>query len=136
GRPLQVGVEGLAGSELRPEVRAWKPAVRVRAAGVQMVSAVAPGGTMAASWPSRPVSWRGRLQAAGWRAGHRPEANALVTMGPTAPKLENSPLEAATQSLGSCVAATPILPPPGEVKPMREVGCFPPLTAPATPAPP
>jgi len=51
---------------------------------------------MTVSWPTRPVSWRGRVQAAGWRVGHRLAVNALVTVGPTPPELVNTPLEVAS----------------------------------------
>ena len=58
------------------------------------------------------MSWRGRVQDTGCGAGHRPEANALLTSGPTTPKLVNSPLEVLTHSFGSSVAATQIVAPP------------------------
>jgi hypothetical protein len=53
------------------------------------------------------------LHDTGVRAGHRPEANAWLTAEPIMPELVNSLLEAPTHSLGSSVAATQILAPPG-----------------------
>ena len=74
-----------------------------------MVSEVAPAGTIAVSWPSRPISGKVPSQDAGGRAGHRPEVNALLTSGPMVPELVNSPLEAVTHWSGSSVAATHIV---------------------------
>src|SRR6266705_1414572 len=70
------------------------------AAGAQMTSEVAPGGTIVVSWPRRPAARFGPVQESRCLGGQRPERNARWTTGPTVPKLVNWPLDVPTQSLG------------------------------------
>src|SRR5690348_11065274 len=84
-----------------------------------MVREITPAGTSALSSPSRSMSRRRPLQAAGGRAGHRPDRNAWAASGPIVLMLVNSPLEAEMQLSASSPPATHTVAPPEYLRPMR-----------------
>ena len=71
-----------------------------------MVKDVSPAGTMAVSSPSRSMSWKILSQATACRAGHRPEENALLTIGPMVPLLVRCPRCAVNPNIPASCATT------------------------------